>query len=102
MVRLKEETIKRLDDVCFYKANEAKDKGLLDLRRLIKKRYVTHDTEINYLIDLWEKVQEAKKIKDSKKFMEFIIKGSEKINRLFQKKSKVSSKTLKSLNSKKT
>ncbi len=94
-MRIDVATRKRLDHILYKKVEQSNKKGVLDIKRLIKKRYITDNIEINYLIDTWHMVEEAIKILDSLKFQKFILNRRDNINGLFSKKTMNTKETLK-------
>lgn len=88
MARLSKETKERMDEVLSIKVKQANEKGLLDINRLVKGRYVTADIEVNYLIDNWHMVEKAVEMQEPGRMIKYILTQRKKINGLFSKDTK--------------
>lgn len=85
MARLSKETIERMEEMLSRKVTQTNDKGLLDISRLVKGRYVTTDLQVNYLMDSWELLEKCIEINDASKMQRYLIRQRNKINGLFSK-----------------
>lgn len=86
MTRVSKVTIERLNNICITKIEEANDLGILDIGALVRnRRILSYDAEINYLCDLFDLLQDSKKISNPEKFKDKILEGYKKINGLFCK-----------------
>ncbi len=85
MARLSKETIEHMEEMLSRKVTQTNDKGLLDISRLVKGRYVTTDLQVNYLMDSWELLEKCIEINDASKMQRYLIRQRNKINGLFSK-----------------